>query len=129
MRQRPSPFAAVVVVCSANETVTLSPGSAQPQTAIGFSRWRTMPSPKIFGRRTSAHAGSTLGRTRKSTANTHPSGFDMATYFSLAADGTASGLRPCSVAWRSSAGHLNRGNLSQSTDAKWIASVRCRGVV
>ena len=40
-----------------NSTVTSSPESAQPHTGVGTPRWRTIWSPIIFGKMTSATAG------------------------------------------------------------------------
>ena len=55
--QRPSASATAVFVWPAKATVTRSPLPVQPQMRAGFPRWRTMWSPRIRGRRSSAWAG------------------------------------------------------------------------
>ncbi len=63
--QRPSALAVAVAVDPPDRaTVTFSPGLAQPQMGMGFSRCRTMWSLKKPGRRTSAWVERLMSRTR-----------------------------------------------------------------
>ena len=49
VRHRPSASAIADVVCPANVTAILAPGSASPQMGTGFPCCRTMWSPKMAG--------------------------------------------------------------------------------
>ena len=69
-RQRPSLSACVFADLPANLTVTGSPGDDVPHTGISFSRCKTISSPKIPAKRTSAPT--TDANTRTTTSRTMP---------------------------------------------------------
>jgi hypothetical protein len=62
--QRPSSSATSVAVSPRNETVTFSPAFADPQMWTDRPRWTTMWSARMYGRRTSAVAVSTVNRSK-----------------------------------------------------------------
>ena len=65
---RPPESARACLSWPAKRTVTVSPGIARPQTGTAMSRWRTMWSPKIRGRTTSARTPAVDARSETTTA-------------------------------------------------------------